>query len=1008
MKLIFDNCQPRGDVLTGDLREEKFAAHLRDVIDAKADPIYRDPEVFFDHTYPTEGIKTLLREALGRLSGVKPTSAPIIRLETSFGGGKTHNLIGLYHAAHAGKAGAKILERFVEAGLLPAKPIKQIAGVVGSDLDPSNGLDHGDCITYTVWGEIAYQIGGVEGYKILQKSDEARIAPGVQVFEKLIGDQAALIMLDEFAAFLRKAQGIAVVNSTLAEQSSSFLLSLLSFAAKMQKVVVVITLADSKDAFATETEKVQAVLVEAGKVTARQERIITPTSETEIAPIVTHRLFEKVDRSEATITAQAYHDYYEEQLTKHVDLPESSVRTEYKEEIEKNYPFSPELITTLNRKTSTIPDFQRTRGALRLLALVVRQLWKEKPKETWLIHPHNIDLSVDDIINELTSRLKRPQYRQVVEADIVSPLKGSAAHATIVDRPLIEAGRPAYARRFGTTVFLHSIVQGIASGADPREALLSVLAPGDDAGHVQKAIEGLLDSAWFLDYDGRKYRFKTEPSLNKLVADEVEIAGRLKPKEELNRRIKNVWRKGIFEPVYFPSEAAEVDDNTKEPKLVVIHYDAAITTAANDSPPELVVKIFDHAGTQEGFRTYKNNVLFLVADDDQVERMIEVARRHYAITRIVNDADRMKEFADEQRKKLKGMLEETELQYRVAITKAYRFLYYPSADASEKHSRLAREMLPAQDQGNVEQDQTQIILRVLRQLEKVLTGDDKSLSAAYVKSKVWPAGKNYATTEELRRAFAQRLGLKILLDLNQLKQTIRDGCKKTGTWVYQTPGDSEVFGLPSPVPTIEISEDAVLYTLEEANNMGLAIKGEEKQKCPVCGYPTDQCVCGEEVGKKEDEGEKKPLGSDGAPGQVFQAILDLAHDRKVDRIRCLFVKVEGTGKEASNDSRLIGLAIPQIGKGSFKVEQTMNCEFDDETFSVRFSGSWDRYKQVKTLTDAFGKQADKVQVRTELRVDFDDGLALDGEQFQTVRDIFAQLGFGKLSLTAEPFDKESK
>ena len=97
---------------------------------------------------------------------------------------------------------------------------------------------------------------------------EARIAPGVQVFEKLIGDQPALIMLDEFAAFLRKAQGIAVVNSTLAEQSSSFLLSLLSFAAKMQKVVVVITLADSKDAFAAETEKVQSVLVEAGKVTA--------------------------------------------------------------------------------------------------------------------------------------------------------------------------------------------------------------------------------------------------------------------------------------------------------------------------------------------------------------------------------------------------------------------------------------------------------------------------------------------------------------------------------------------------------------------------------------------------------------------------------------------------------------------------------------------------------------------------------------------------------------------
>jgi hypothetical protein len=297
---------------------------------------------------------------------------------------------------------------------------------------------------------------------------------------------------------------------------------------------------------------------------------------------------------------------------------------------------------------------------------------------------------------------------------------------------------------------------------------------------------------------------------------------------------------------------------------------------------------------------------------------------------------------------------------------------------------------------------------VLRQLDKVLTGDDKSLSAAYVKSKAWPTGKNYVSTEELRRAFAQRLGLRMLLDLNQLKQTIRDGCKKSGTWVYQAPGDSGVYGLPSPVPTIEISEDAVLYTPEEAKTIGLAVKGEEKPKCPVCGHPIDQCVCGEEFGKKEKDVAKKPLSCDGAPAQAFQKVLDLAHDQKIDRIRRLSVKVEGTGKEASNDSRLVGLAVPQMGKGTFRVTQTMNCEFGDETFSVTFAGSWDRYKQVKNLTDAFGKQAEKVQVRTELRADFDEGLSLDGEQFQTIRDVFAQLGFGKLSLTAEPLDTETK
>jgi hypothetical protein len=133
----------------------------------------------------------------------------------------------------------------------------------------------------------------------------------------------------------------------------------------------------------------------------------------------------------------------------------------------------------------------------------------------------------------------------------------------------------------------------------------------------------------------------------------------------------------------------------------------------------------------------------------------------------------------------------------------------------------------------------------------------------------------------------------------------------------------------------------------------------------------------------------------------------MAHDSGVGRVRCLHVKVEGTGREASNDSRLLGLAIPQIGKGAFSVEQSMNCEFGDETFQVRFAGSWERYKQVKNLTDAFGKQADKVQVSTQLRVEFDEGLALDGDQFQTMRDVFSQLGFGRLTLSAEAKDKES-
>ena len=99
MKTIFDACEPREEVLKGELREQQFAASLTRVLRGDADLVYGDAATFFANTYPTSGLKSLLQEGLGRLTGVQPDSAPVIRLETSFGGGKTHNLIGLYHLA---------------------------------------------------------------------------------------------------------------------------------------------------------------------------------------------------------------------------------------------------------------------------------------------------------------------------------------------------------------------------------------------------------------------------------------------------------------------------------------------------------------------------------------------------------------------------------------------------------------------------------------------------------------------------------------------------------------------------------------------------------------------------------------------------------------------------------------------------------------------------------------------------------------------------------------------
>jgi hypothetical protein len=1014
MRPVFETCQPRPEVLSGELKEDIFAARLRDVIDGKAEDIYQDPARFFDNTYPTEGLRLLLREALGRLTGLYPANSPILRLETAFGGGKTHNLIALYHAA-AGNATAAMAQGVLDPVLLPRPGQVRAAGVVGSDLDPSTGLHHpGHQIrTFTLWGELAYQLAGPAGYTLAGESERTRAAPGTGLFEELIGDQPTLIMLDEIARYMRVAQSVptATGKSDLAEQTVAFLMSLFEFAASRAQVVVVLTLAEAGDAFARETEHLRQQLAEARRVSARQERVITPTGETEIAAIVRHRLFRHIDGAAAQEAARAYTTAYLPWAEQNVALPQRALRAEYGHEIVADYPFHPELLDALNRKVSTIPNFQKTRGALRLLALVVRRLWQQRPADAWLIHPHHVDLAMPEIVEDLTSRLERPAYKQVVEADIYSPKIGSPAHAQVLDQPWLDAGKPPYARRVAAAVFVHSLTQGVASGVDPADLMLAVLEPGDEPLLAHKAAERLYDTGWFFEWDAHRYRFKPEPSLNKIVSDEMGIVGRTKAKQELDGRIRQVWKKGVFEPVYYPQEAGDVDDDAGLPRLAVLHYDATAVTAADPAPTELVRKIAGHAGSLEGYRRFRNNVVFLVADKERVEETVQTMKRYLALARITGNAQRMGEFTVEQRKKLKKMGEGAELDVRVAITRAYRHLYFPNAGAPQRDANLVHDMLPAQDQGEVEQDQSAVVLRALRQQKKALTGNDPMLSAAYAKSRAWDTNQVRMTTEDLRKAFARRLGLPILLDLNQLKKTVLNGIQGQ-VWVYYDAAAEMGYDHGSPPPAAQISDDVHLYLPEEAARLGLPIKGRSgtggdggelpELQCPVCGNLVSQCTCGEAIGETKA---KAPLCGQGVPQHAFQQLLDLCHDQEVTHLSALKVVSRGEGQAGAQSTRTLGLIIPQLGKGDFEIRQTYSAEYGDGHYiSSNVLLSWDLYRRLKQVTDALGQEAAKYVATTTLSMRFEGGLDVHGDRFRTIHEVMTTVGLDVIEVEGQAME----
>src|SRR2546426_12455436 len=86
---IFSTCRPRADVLAGTVRDDEFMADLSRVVNGTAPVDYLDPKAFFAKSYPTRGMKELLKAVCLRLSGQGGEVSSIIRLGTQYGGGKT-------------------------------------------------------------------------------------------------------------------------------------------------------------------------------------------------------------------------------------------------------------------------------------------------------------------------------------------------------------------------------------------------------------------------------------------------------------------------------------------------------------------------------------------------------------------------------------------------------------------------------------------------------------------------------------------------------------------------------------------------------------------------------------------------------------------------------------------------------------------------------------------------------------------------------------------------------
>lgn len=632
---IFELCTPRTDVLAGRLEDTQLAADLAQVLNGRAPPIYADPALFFANTYPTRGLKDLLRNVLSVLSGGATEAGKVFRLHTHFGGGKTHGLIALVHAARGMQRVGDIPD-FVDPTLLPREPVA-IAAFDGENADPANGRRLApDVLALTPWGELAFQLAGRDGFARVAESDRLRVAPGAETLGELLAGRPTLLLLDELAIWLRKTRALAGSPRAAQEQLSAFLSALVKLVATTPRCALVFTLAagkelDARDAYGAEHEEVARVMEELASIAARNATILNPTAEDETVAVLKRRLFERVDEAAARPIVAAYEELWRRFADQ---LPPACRSGDAAHALYASWPFHPDLVAVLTEKLASLGKFQRIRGMLRLLGRGIHRLWQERPRDAHAIHTHHLDLGFQPIRDELTIRLERPDMVPPLLADVVAGEGEETGLARELDRRHF-AGMSPYASYVARTIFLHSLAYpDDRAGIAPPELRYAVLSPSLEFEFVEQARQLFAHESSFLDdRPGAPYRFRTEPNLTQILRREEGRVDAGDLRDRLNARIREIFDGRTLELVPFPAGPFDVPDETsgKRPRLVLIGHEAATVDRLVAKVPELVLKIFRERGQGGDFRRPRNHLLFLVAEEQEVEAMRALARRRLAL-----------------------------------------------------------------------------------------------------------------------------------------------------------------------------------------------------------------------------------------------------------------------------------------------------------------------------------------------------------------------------------------
>jgi predicted AAA+ superfamily ATPase len=866
---------PHKDVASGKYQQAEFAADLWQVAALKSASVeYQSPVEFFRRTFLTEGLQRLLTGAVQRLSGTG--GDPVIQLQTNFGGGKTHSMLALYH----------LFSETPPGDLLGVDTILQAAGVsklpkvtrvvwVGHRFSAGNPSVKPDGTEVrTLWGELAWQIGGRKAYERVRADDEHATSPGDTLRELFDEYGPCLVLMDEWVAYARQLHDRPDLPGGNFETHFTFAQALTESAKAAKQCLLVVSLPASDTGASPNTitddievggERGRAALDRLRNAIGRVESPWRPASAEESFEIVRRRLFEPlVDRDQFVtrdIVAKAFFDLYR---TQQQEFPSECHDSDYEKRIRAAYPIHPEVFDRLYSDWSSLAKFQRTRGVLRLMATVIHALW-ERGDRSPLIMPSSIPIDDHRVLPELTSRYLSDNWVPVIEKDVDGP----NSLPLRLDGETPNLGKYSASRRVARTIYLGSAptAKAATKGIDDRRIKLGCVMPGEASAIFGDALRRLSAAATFLYQDSVRYWYSTQPTVTKLADERAEQLDQDAVAGEVGRWVRNdLQKKGDFSRVHpLARTSGDVPDD-KDARLVVfgIEYphlpaprsEAARQAGAKDtclpSPacagrpgdrqaasPALAAaqEFLQNRGTAP--RIYRNTLVFLAADKTRLQDLDEAVRQYLAWASIVDEAETLNLDAH-QTKQAVSRKESAQSAVAARLPETYQWLIVPTQQNPQANVEWQAFRLTGQDALAVRAS------KKLRNDELLISGLAASrLRLELDQVPLWrlpaaprdaaQAGADHVSIQQLTEDFARYLYLPRLRDTGVLVEAVRGGLGLL-TWSQDSFAYAESF-----------DETAGRYRglqagrqlwIDGDNPIGLLVKPEPAQRQLAAEAPT--------------------------------------------------------------------------------------------------------------------------------------------------------------------------